>query len=383
MVCLRMFALAEALATSAQTHYMGHSEGSHRCVTLAQQRVIRLEADLMANPPPRTTIEVNNAIGIEIADGGMRLTAKHATTNTIHRRRLASPPTPDEAIDALNDLIAEVTRDDAAPHADAIGVAVWGDVDPARGAILSMPHTEGGDAFPLAERLADHWQIPIVLTSAVAAAGLAEATSGAGQRYRVVLYAHSGRTVASALIEDGAIFAGASGRAGKLAHWLVSPDGPRCACGQSGHLDPIASAQSIVRATIGLASGSDESTAAMLRVSGGRAEAMTVRQVVQLAEEGDSSARTVLERAWDALALALANLVAALDPDVIILGGPIAEAGEGFCQPLRERLARLCGSWRSAPELLPGALGPRAALVGACLLPLHRRHSWWRRHRHG
>jgi glucokinase len=82
----------------------------------------------------------------------------------------------------------------------------------------------------------------------------------------------------------------------------------------------------------------------------------------------------VLERAWDALAVALANLVAALDPDVIILGGPPAEAGDGFSQPLRDRLAILCGSWRPTPDVLPGALGTRAALIGACLLPSHQRH---------
>lgn len=329
----------------------------------------------MAYPPARNTARFDNAIGIEIADGGTRLNVARASTNgTIRRRRLSAPPTPDEAVDALNDLITELIRDDTAPHPDAIGVAVWGDVDPARGVILSMPHTDGWDEFPLAERLVDRWQIPPFLMSAVAAAGLAEVTSGAGQRRRVALYIHSGRTIASALIEEGTVFAGASGRTGKLAHWLVSPDGPRCACGQSGHLDPIASAQSIVRATIGLASGSDESTAAMLRVSGGRAEAMTVRQVVQLAEEGDNAARTVLERAWDALAVALANLVAALDPDVIILGGPPAEAGEGFCQPLRDRLAILCRSWRPAPEILPGSHGARAALIGACLLSSHRQH---------
>ncbi len=330
----------------------------------------------MTYPPQNPTTTVNDAIGIEIADGGMRLAARHGITGATRHRRLSAPPDPDEAVDTLNDLIAEVIRDDTAPHThpDALGVAVWGDVDPARGVTPGMPHAEGWDNFPLADRLASRWEIPVLLTSAVAAAGLAEAASGAGQHRRVVLYIHSGRTIASALIEEGAIFAGASGRAGKLAHWLIQPDGPRCACGQSGHLDPIASAQSIVRATIGLASGSDESTAAMLRVSGGRAEAMTVRQVVQLAEEGDNAAYTVLERAWDALAVTLASLVAALDPDVIILGGPPAEAGDGFCQPLRERLAMLCGSWRSAPDLLPGTLDPRAALIGACLLPSNRRH---------
>ena len=329
-----------------------------------------------ADDASETTVpHIRPSIGIEIADGATRLTAKHTASETLHRRRLAAPPHPDEAVDTLNDLIAEVIHDEAAAYADhdALGVAVWGDVDPERGVTLGMPLAEGWDNFPLADRLAGHWEIPVFVMSAVAAAGLAESISGAGQRHRAALYIHSARTIASALIEDGAIFAGASGRAGKLAHWLVNPDGPRCACGQRGHLDPIASAQSIVRATIGLASGSDESTAAMLRVSGGRAEAMTVRQVVQLAEEGDNAARAVLERAWDALAVALANLVAALDPDVIILGGPPAEAGDGFCQPLRERLAMLCGSWRPAPDLLPGTLGPRAALIGACLLPTYQR----------
>jgi glucokinase len=336
-----------------------------------------LEADLMAYPLPQNITEGNNTIGIEITDSGTRLTAKHATSGTIHHRRIAAPPTPDEAVTALNDLIAEVIRDDAVDHAhpDALGVAVWGNVDPLRGVTLGMPHTEGWGDFPLANQLGDQWEIPVFLMPAVAAAGLAEATSGAGQHRRVVLYIHNGRTIASALIDEGAIVTGASGRAGQLAHWLVSPDGPRCACGQTGHLDPIASAQSIVRATIGLASGSDESTAAMLRVSGGRAEAMTVRQVVQLAEEGDIAARAVLERAWDALAVALVNLVAALDPDVIILGGPPTEAGDGFCQPLRDRLATLCGTWRSAPEVLPGALGARSALMGACLLPIHQRRQ--------
>ena len=331
----------------------------------------------MSHPPPPTSTGGNSAIGVEIAESGTRLAAKQAASGTTHRRRLSAPPSPDEAVDALNDLIAEVIRDEAISHTepDAVGVAVWSDVDSIEVVTIGMPHTEEWGNFPLAARLASRWELPVFLMHAEAAAGLAEATSGAGQRHRVVLYVHSGRTIASALIEEGAVVVGASGRAGKLAHWLVSLDGPRCACGQSGHLDPIASAQSIVRATIGLASGSDESTAAMLRVSGGRAEAMTVRQVVQLAEEGDNAARTVLERAWDALAVALVNLVAALDPDVIILGGPPAEAGDGFCQPLHERLAALCGSWRTAPEVLPGALGTRAALIGACLLPLHQRRQ--------
>ncbi|HEU5348358.1 MAG TPA: ROK family protein [Ktedonobacterales bacterium] len=323
-----------------------------------------------SNAPPAM-----GSIGIEIADGGMRMVAAYSDDTVISRRRwrrqLSAPPTADEALTALNELIGQILdeRGQGIQEPSGMGVAIWGEVDFARQVTRDMPHATGWGNFPLAERLSGRWRREVRLASAVEAAGLAEAQTGAGKHRRTVLYLHSGRTIASALIVSGAVVPGATGRAGKLGHWLVQPDGPRCACGMRGHLDPIASAQSIVRATIGLASGSDESTAAMLRVSHGRAEAMTVRQVLQLASEGDSSAQTVLERAWDALALALANLVAALDPDAIVIGGPPADAGEAFCAPLRERLATLCGAWRPIPAVLLGALEPWAALSGACLLP--------------
>lgn len=321
------------------------------------------------------------SIGIEIMDGGMRLLASRLTDNaTLGRRwhrRLKAPPTPEEAITALNDLIDEVIAETSAtyPTPETLGVALCGDVDAPNGVTLGMSHAPGWENFPLANRLAARLEIPVFLMSAVAAAGLAEATAGAGQRHREVLYLHNARTVASAWIVEGGVMSGESGRSGKLGHWLVAPDGPRCACGMRGHLDPIASSQAIVRTTIGLAAGSDESTAAMLRVSGGRAEAMTVRQVVQLGAEGESTAQHVLDQAWDALASVLANLVAALDPGIIVLGGPPAEAGEGFIGPLRERLNALCNPWRPAPEIVAGALEPHAALLGACLLPYNQWHD--------
>lgn len=335
---------------------------------------------MMQSSADNTGTPTRSGVGVEIADGGMRMVATLAsadmtdnsatTTGRRWHHHLASPPTPEEALAALNELIEQALAEGRAEgtHPEGVGIALWGDVDPTRGTTLGMPHASGWEDFPLAARLADHWRTQVRLQSAATVAGLAEATSGAGRDARVMLYLHSGRTITSALIVAGAIVPGASGRAGKLGHWLVQPNGPRCSCGMVGHLDPIASAQTIVRRTIGLASGSDSSTAAMLRVSGGRAEAMSVRQVVQLAREGDLSAATVLDDAWDALAVALANLVAALDPGVIVIGGAPAEAGDAFCGPLRERLETLCGSWRPAPAILPGALEPRAALLGACLL---------------
>ena len=137
-----------------------------------------------------------------------------------------------------------------------------------------------------------------------------------------------------------------------------------------GHLDPIASAQSLTRTMIGRASDDDASHAAMLRISGRRAEAMTAPQVVELAATGDPAAVSVLDDALDPLAVALANLVAVLDPGVIVIGGPLADAGDRFYAPLRERVATLSAPYRlgaEPPPIVAGALEPFAALRGAAL----------------
>src|SRR5262249_23058370 len=186
-----------------------------------------------------------------------------------------------------------------------------------------------------------------------------------------MLYVHGGRDVSSAVVHLGGLIHGAHGAEGMLAHLAVRPEGPRCSCGLHGHLEPLASAQSIVRRMIGRASDSDESAAAMQRITGGRAEALTVAQVVRLAAEGDLAASSIVAEAIDALATGLANAVALLDPTVIVVGGPLVEAGEAFLAALGARVAELCAPFTPAPTLVWGSLEPGAALLGARLLAEH------------
>jgi glucokinase len=100
---------------------------------------------------------------------------------------------------------------------------------------------------------------------------------------------------------------------------------------------------------------------------------MSAAQVAELAASGDPVARGVMDEALDALALALANLIAALDPDAIVLGGPLAAASGSVLDPLAERVRRLAGSRPDLPPLLAGELEPAAALIGAVLSAQERR----------
>jgi glucokinase len=119
---------------------------------------------------------------------------------------------------------------------------------------------------------------------------------------------------------------------------------------------------------IGRASASDESTEAMLRISGGRAEAMSATQVVELAAIGDAAAQSVIEDAADALASALAALCLALDPGPIVIGGPLAQAAPYYFRSLNARLGARTLGVMSPPQVVPGALEPNAALIGASIL---------------
>ncbi|HEV2458511.1 MAG TPA: ROK family protein [Ktedonobacterales bacterium] len=330
-------------------------------------------------PPTDVTPHISPvAVGIEIADSATRLSVVLAPDPSARRWqvRLPNPPTPDIALDHLGVLILRALHEhdpSAVPDGNlpalALGVAVWGRVNAQSASVRSLPQTPLGWAdFPLSSALAERWHASVRVESATNAAAIAEATLGAGVGYDPLLYVSIARSVSTAVIARGEPLHGARGLEGALAHLPVRPGGPRCSCGARGHLEPIASAQAIVRTTIGRASDVDESLAAIQRITGGRAESLTAPQVVQLAAEGDPIARAVLDDALDALALALANAVALVDPGAVVLGGPLATAGAAFLSPLRARLALLIGAHAEVPSMIAGSLEPRAALVGAYLL---------------
>lgn len=313
---------------------------------------------------------LERVVGIELADAGTRITALAETRKGSRSatRRSAAPPAPDEAVEHVEGLVQQLAVDMVTPP-PALGIAVSGRVNANRGIVHFLRYATGWEDFPLASRLRRLRDIPIHIDSATNAAALAEAMLGAGVGHRHILYVLLAQSVSAGYVFNGHILHGAHGAEGVLAHMRVRDDGPRCSCGAIGHVEPLASAQAIVRNMIGRASGSDESAAAMLRASGGRAEAMSVAQVARLAAEGEPAAAAVIASALDALAPALTNAIALLDPDIVIIGGPLAHAGAAFFDQLTAAVGERCRPFMPPPPIVAGTLEPRAVLLGARLLP--------------
>ncbi len=316
-------------------------------------------------------------LGIEISGSGARQAVALADLdgNILYRVRRPLEYVPDTAtvLSLLDAMLGEATQPERLRDGRIlrVGVAVGGLVDAKRGIVRTLHHAHGWDDFPLQDYFAEKLDVPCIVDNNANAAALAEVVCGAGQGERLVLYVGLGRGIGGGLVINGRIFHGTTCTAGEIGHMLVKEHGPKCSCGGFGHLEAIASAQAIVRTMIGLSVEYPETEAAIKRVTGGRAERITAEQVFRLAVEGDTIAQHVVSDVHTYLGTALANIIHLINPSMIILGGPVAQAGELLLAPLRERIQELCLPAASQSlRIVPGSLGSEASLVGAVTLAL-------------
>jgi glucokinase len=223
----------------------------------------------------------------------------------------------------------------------------------------------------LQDYFSERLDVPCIIDNDANAAALAEVQRGAGVGERAVLYVGLGRGIGGGLVVNGSIYHGTTCTAGEIGHMLVKENGPKCSCGGFGHLEAIASAQAIVRTMIGVSVEYPETEAAIRRVTGARAERITAEQVFRLAAEGDKIAQSVVHEVCTYLGIALANIVHLINPGMIILGGPVALAGELLITPLSTRIAQLClPAATQSLRVVQSSLGTEANLVGAVRLAL-------------
>ena len=301
--------------------------------------------------------------GAEIAPAGMHISV--LTSGGEWHERLETPSRPANVVLRLAALIRAHAGQ---PTSESrVGLAVWGTVDPRSGVVYTLRNASTWDHFPLATELELSTARSVYLISAPSAAALAEARYGAGAGYDTVLYLSLDQTVSTSLVSHGAIVNGKPGSEYAIAHYPSELSNRRCSCGQYGHIEPVASAQSLVRNFIGKAADSDASTGAMLQLSHGRAEALSPHLVFRLAADGDEAAQAVVGDALTSLASGLATVLGREGASVVIIGGPVAAAGALLTVPLLQLLVTRLSAGIPAPDIQPAMLGKRGVLIGAAL----------------
>ncbi|MFI6867933.1 ROK family protein [Nocardia sp. NPDC050406] len=266
----------------------------------------------------------------------------------------AAVPTPrgEAAFDALAEvgdgLLAGLSDVDRARVGRA-AVLLPGLVDPVR-SIAVFSANIGWRDVEVGARFRDRWSMPVLIEHDVAVAGWAEWRFGAGGDRDTVCVVIIGTGISGTLSVGGRLVRGGIGQAGEYGHIPVRRDhGMPCPCGNTGCVETVASASAIARA---------------YQRRTGRGNVGAAQVFASLGDDAD--ARAVVADAVEALADGLLGVVHAVCPEVIVLGGGLAGAGDALAKPLHEALAARVRVV-PVPEVRIGRFGARAGLAGAAL----------------
>jgi glucokinase len=257
---------------------------------------------------------------------------------------------------------------EARPGVAAIGLGVPCTIDRARGACIQAVNLPLHDV-PLRDEIAGRIGLPVSLDNDANVAVLAEHRCGVARGARNVVMLTIGTGIGGGLIVEGDLFRGSSGAGAELGHMVVDADGPPCqgSCPNRGCIEVFASGTAIARAGAELAAADPGSPLGRMQSAG---EPIDGRAVTDAALAGDEAAAEVVAAAGSRLGAALSSLANAFDPDVIVIGGGVAAAGELLIGPAREQLRVRALPPQNETPVEPAGLGPRAGMIGAATLAL-------------
>jgi glucokinase len=302
--------------------------------------------------------------------GGTQIRAALITPDRDVHCRVAAPTRDAEGVDAVIDRIAGLAADvrDAAstaglPAPVGIGISSPGPLDPWRGVVLLAPNLAGWRDVPIVERIADRLGMPTYLERDTNVAVMGEWRYGAATGTRNAIYITISTGIGGGIIIDGRPVIGPDGTAGEVGHVTVELDGPRCGCGGIGHVEAIASGTALARDGQRLVDADPSSPLARL-VAGG--EELDAELVARAAANGDAACAELLEHAWVAIGALCASLANLLDPEIIVLGGSIAQHHPRLFEVIGDEMVRRAFAILvDRVRIEPAALGGDVSLIGS------------------
>jgi len=269
-----------------------------------------------------------------------------------------------EVLDLLDEELR--TAIDARPGVAAIGLGVPCTIDRERGLCVSAVNLPLVDV-PVRERVAERFGRPVAIDNDGNVAAIAESRLGAARGARHVVLLTIGTGIGGGLILDGDPYRGSHGAAAELGHVVVDIDGPRCQgnCPNRGCIEAVASGTALEAAAERAAAAEPGSLLARAAAAG---EPLDGRLVTELARSGDPLSLAVLETIGRRIGVALSGLANTFDPEVIVIGGGVAAAGDLLLDPAREVLRERALPPQNGTPVRAAALGPDAGMIGAALL---------------
>lgn len=353
-------------------HTPGAAEGGHGQAQPSSRRHAparrgRKALRLVLNPG------FGHAVGLNIEKGLLVVTAVDLTGRVIAERTIGEPGQQREQI--VDRLLGE-TRALIAELAGGrhgvllgVGVGVAGVINAREGRVLFCPSLPGWEEVPLAARLREQLDTPVLVDDGVRCIALAEKRYGLGRDLDSFLYLYIGRGVGAGILLDNRFYRGRNGLAGEFGHITVKESGPLCKCGNHGCLEALVSVEAILASVRGLLASGVYSS---LKSCEDGQRRLTLRDIEEAAEAGDKPANMVVHNTGGIIGTGVADLVNIFDPGAVILGGEvIAHLGDHLIDGIATTV-RLRGihSITQRTRILAGCCAPEAAAHGAATMVL-------------
>ena len=249
-----------------------------------------------------------------------------------------------------------------AAHCASVGIGSPGTCDSANGVVVRA-YNLGWFNVPVCSMVTARLGLPCHLSNDANCAALAETVAGGAVGCRNMILITLGTGVGGGIIIGGKIYDGMRGAGAELGHTLLVLDGEPCTCGRRGCWEAYSSATALIRQARQAAAEHPESLLA-------GAEEITGKTVFDAADRGDETANAVVDRFCDYLGAGVTNIVNALAPEVILIGGGISRQGERLLAPVRRYVERNCfgGPEGAIPIFAAARLGNDAGINGAAAL---------------
>ncbi len=296
------------------------------------------------------------AVGIDFGRRHLRVVLANLAYEVLAEQNITLPlgHEADVSISAAVDLLDSLLEDAGVRRADVVGVGagIPGPIDHRTGTVAQGAILPEWVGFHLLAHLEERLGLPVFVDNDANLGALSEVTWGPHSGVENLVFVKIGSGIGAGLILNGLLFYGQVGVTGEIGHATIVEHGAVCRCGNRGCLETVAS-----------------TTTMSELLSRGQPEPLTPDEIVRRALAGHPAVLRVIDDAGLAVGRALGNVANLINPEVIVIGGPLADLGEILLEPTRRGLLRhavpLIGE---TTTVTMSALGARAEVLGAAAL---------------
>ena len=276
--------------------------------------------------------------------------------------RYPTPASPERLVESIARAVVEV-KDGFEVGGACLAVA--GLILSQENKVIFSPNLHAVEGIPLKDELEPRIGVPLTVENDANAAAWGEFRFGAGRDVDHLVFVTLGTGVGGGVISHDVLLRGAQGAGGELGHVTIHATGPRCACGNRGCLEALASGTAIGRRGREVAIEYPDSALGRLAIK----RKVLGEDVTELARQGDKLALSVLDEAGRWLGIGLAGFVNIFNPEVVAVGGGAMAAGELILEAAREEVyLRARPPSRDLVEVKEATLGPESGVLGAAAL---------------